>query len=307
MNLYQLSRHLPADFRIELVDVGSAGGLHRRWRPFRQQITALLFDPLDANLPAPGDRWFPVALAAGSGQATLHLTRRISMSSTLLPNAAVLASIQDKPGHTEIVKTINVATDALDNIVAREALRVDAVKIDTQGGEFDILQGARHCLQSSVVIAEVEVSMFERYLGLRPFHEVVAMMQDQGLELIELSRIKRYRYQNQAGIRKSGMGGGDRPGRIAFADALFLRNDRQLLARLRAATAGGDRHAALRAVVLLLVYGKADLAAWVFDASADLLDASTANAVRRTLDGVRRRRFGRGALHLVLDYLARRV
>jgi len=307
MNLYDLAQRLPPDLRITLVDVGSAGGLHKRWRPFRRQVSAVLFDPLDQTLAAADDRWFPVALAAGPGSATLHVTRRISMSSTLLPNAALLEAIQDKPQHTEIVKNIAIETDSLDRIAARERLRVDAIKIDTQGGEFGILQGARHCLDHDVLIAEVEVSMFERYVGLRPFHEVVALLLESGLELIDLGRIKRYRYQNRTGLRKSGMGSGDRPGRIAFADALFLRKDRQLLDRVRAAHSGDDSHAALKAVIVLLVYGKPDLAAWVFDACADLIEPAVAAALARYLHAVRGHRFGRGALHLAFDYLARRV
>ena len=303
MDLAALARRLPAEFQITLVDVGSAGGLHKRWKPVRNHVSAILFDPLDEAVGSPRDRYFPVALGEGPGHATLNVTRRVSMTSTLLPNAARLAHIWDKPAHTEVVKTIDVATDLLDNIVDANGLSIDAIKIDVQGGEYGILKGAAQCLERSIMLAEVEGSFFDRYVGLRPFHEIVGLMLAHGLELVDISRIKRYRFRNASGVVKPGLGGGDRPGRIAFCDAIFLRSDDRLLQQLQAA----DGQAALKAIMVLLVYGKADIAAWVFDAAADTLDPAARNAVAGYLSGLSGKKYGRKALHLALDYLAKRV
>lgn len=299
---------LPADFRIVFADVGSAGGLHRRWSWVRSHVTAVLFDPLDAGIGSPTDRHFPVALAAAAGTATLNVTRRVSMTSTLLPNAALLSRFWDKPRHTEIVETMSIPTDTLDHVMQQNGIHLDAIKIDVQGGEQAILSGARACLAQSILLAEIEVSFIERYVGLRRFHEVIAFMDECGFDLIDIGRIKRYRYRNAAGIVNPGLGMGDRAGRIAFCDATFMLRDEALRARIQAPDAANGPDAALKAIVLMLVHGKADIAASLFDETAARLPEPVRAALARRLGGFGRRwHFGRRHAHRLLDYLARRV
>ena len=156
MKLSSLAARLPPDFVVTLADVGSAGGLHRRWRPIRDHVAAVLFDPLDAASAQGRDRYFPVALAGEKGRATIHVTKRVSMTSALRPNAELLRRFWDKSEHTEIVRSFEVPTDTLDNIVRENSLKLDAIKIDVQGGEHDILLGARAALER-VILAEIEV------------------------------------------------------------------------------------------------------------------------------------------------------
>ena len=141
---------------------------------FRNHVTAILFDPLDASTGSERDRHFPVALARSKGQARLHVTQRVSMASTLLPNAALLARFWDKPGHTAVVATREVPTDSLDSVMQANGIAPDVIKVDVQGGEYEILAGARSAFANSLCLAEVEVSFFERYAGLRTFGDVVA-------------------------------------------------------------------------------------------------------------------------------------
>lgn len=54
-----------------------------------------------------------------------------------------------------------------------------------------------------------------------------------GFELIELHRLKRYRTRNALGIANVGLRGGQRAGRIAYGDAIFLRTEPDLMARYR--------------------------------------------------------------------------
>jgi FkbM family methyltransferase len=253
------------------------------------------------------DRYFPVALAAQAGEATLHVTDRISMTSTLLPNSNLLARFWDKPQHTRIVSTQVIPTDTLDHVLEESGILLDAIKIDVQGGEQSILDGARESFKRSVITAEIELSFLERYSGLTRFHEVVGFMDGLGFDLIDIGRIKRYRYRNNAGIVNPGLGLGDRAGRIAFCDATFMLRDEALRDRLLSSTPANGEHATLKAIMLMLVHGKADIAAWLFDAASQTIDQRARDALGRYLDGLGGKHFGRKGFHKALDYLARRV
>lgn len=302
-----LVRKLPDSFSIVLADIGSAGGLHKRWASVRSHVRGVLFDPLDGERQSGRDRHFPVALARCEGRATLNVTRRVSMTSTLLPNQGLISRFWDKPQHTEIVARRDIPTESFDRIMAENRIHVDVVKIDVQGGEHDILAGARAQLTDSVFLAEIETSFLERYVGLKKFDAIIQIMNDCGFELIDVSRIKRYRYHNNFNIVNPGLGMGDRAGRLAFCDAVFLKNDEALVERIRSGGGANGPDLALKAIITLLVYGKADIAAWIFDKSGAQIAQSVREPLARFLRGLGGKHYGRKGLHRALDYLARRV
>jgi len=307
VKLSALANRIPGSLQILLADIGSAGGLHRRWRPLRSHVTAILFDPLDASTGSERDRHFPVAIAGARGRATLHVTQRVSMTSTLLPNAALLGRFWDKPGHTTVVSTREVPTDSLDSVMQANGIALDVIKIDVQGGEYGILAGARSAFAESLFLAEIEVSLFERYAGLHTIADVIALMREWNFELIDLSRLKRYRYRNSFGIVNPSLGMGDWAGRLAFCDALFMLNDEALLERIAGAHPHGGPDLALKAMLAALAYGKADLAAWIYDASAARLAPPVREALAAYFRRKRSNRFERFGLHRQLDRWARRL
>jgi FkbM family methyltransferase len=270
---------LPPDLRITLADVGSAGGLHPRWSPVQAHISALLFDPLEGSTDAAQGRVFPYALAEHSGLATLNVLSRVSMTSTLLPNAERLRNFQDKEEHVRLVETIDVETRTLDEIAAHSGASIDVLKVDVQGGEHGVLEGAKSCLASSIFLAEIEVSFFDRYVGLVPFDGILTLMRELGFDLLDVGRLKRYRYLNSAGIAFQGSGGKDPLGKLAFCDAWFLLRDDLLLERLARAAEAGDAHLLLKMIVALLAYEKEDLACWLFDAAGAALPSATRAAL----------------------------
>ena len=97
-----------------------------------------------------------------------------------------------------------------------------------------------------------------------------------------------------------------RPGRLAFCDAIFVLEPDRLWGRIAGA---GNRGGAigLKAVALMLTYGKADLAAAIFDRVSDLLEPD----VRAALDGFFSRIAGGGGwvqqLHHDFDRWSQRV
>lgn len=279
---------LPPELRINIADVGSAGGLHERWTPVRRHVSALLFDPFDEQSEEPGIAYVPTALGAAAGRSPLHVLRRVSMTSTLLPNAERLKYFQDKPEHIEVTSTLEVPVETLDQVAGERGVALDLLKIDVQGGEFGVLEGATRCLTGSIFFAEIETSFFERYVGLVPFDGVLALMRERGFDLLDLGRPKRYRYGNSAGIAVEGsVSKAYSPlGKLAFADAYFLLREDLLLARVE-----GDAELLLKVLTVLMLYGKADVANWLFDAAGAVLPEPARAAI--TDDFVQLRRFYR--------------
>lgn len=309
MKLQTFLNRLPSGFEIVLADIGSAGGLHSRWQSIRPVVSGLLFEPREgAEIRQVGrDTVFPIGLADEPGTDTLHVTALPNMSSTLKPNSALLASYAKKFEHTRIETQATIPVDTLDAVAERRGLRVDALKVDTQGSELGILRGARRCLSSSVLMAEVEVSFFPRYEGQALLWDIVPFMEEQGFELLDLYRLKRYRRANSASVGNMSFGGGQRAGRLAYGDAIFFLRESVLLDRIRSAAEGEGEQIALRSILAMLVYGKPDMAARVFDQTSSVLSGPVRDNMGGWFAALGKRPMRTGLLHHVFDYLARHV
>ena len=310
MTIGSLVSRMPPHVRIALADVGSAGGLHGRWKPLRPLVDGLLFEPRDDTDEVRRDGHdiiFPIGLGPTPGRTTLNVTALPNMSSTLEPDAERLESYAKKHLHTRIVERIEMPVDTLDGIVQREGLSVDAIKVDTQGTELGILEGAKGVLGGSVLIAEVEVSFFARYRDQALMWDVVRFMESQGFELLDLYRLKRYRRRNGPGIGNMSLGGGQRAGRLAYGDAIFFPREDVIESRLAAASPEGAEAIVLKVILGLLVYGKPDMAAHLFERFASHVREPSRQAVQDWFGRLGRRFRGSGVLHHAFDYLARHV
>ncbi|TAJ41542.1 MAG: FkbM family methyltransferase [Reyranella sp.] len=93
----------------------------------------------------------PAALGAAPGHADLHLAHGVHTGHNTLGRFA----------HDDVVpaRVERVPVETLDGVVRRLALpRVDVVKIDVEGGEANVIAGARTVLQSMRPVLMMEVS-----------------------------------------------------------------------------------------------------------------------------------------------------
>lgn len=287
MDLDRLIEALPRDFVLTLVDVGSAGGLHDRWRSFQPILSAILFDPREGapsgQLGRGQTRVYPVALSDRAGNAELYLTALANMSSFLRPDADSLGRFRKKGRDVALVGTQSVPVERLDSLATTDGFRPDVLKVDTQGSELMVLKGAEQSLQT-VVLAEVEVSFFQRYVDQPLLTDIESFMAGQGFELIELYRLKRYRAANSLELRHPLLGGDQSSGRIAYGDAIFLRSEASIMDL--AASDGGN--SLLKAALALLAYGKSDHAAALLDHGGELLAVDRRSAVNAALAALNR-------------------
>jgi FkbM family methyltransferase len=294
MALAGFTKLLPLGFRLTVADVGSAGGLQPRWLAARPWIEAMLFEPREGGAVRRDgpDTIYPTALGASAGRATLNITTLANMSSTLMPNEPLLSTFRKKGEDVTIVDRLEMNVDTLDRICAADGRSVDALKVDTQGSELTILAGAEQAMTDSVLLAEVELSFLERYIGQALAAEVLTYMADRGFDLIELHRPKRYRAKNRSGVVSPGARSDQRSGRVAYADGIFFIQEQRLLARLSGMAAGEAEATALKAMLLPLLYGKPDIAARMFDLTAAYLNPDRRGELDKWFRSLSRRTLG---------------
>jgi FkbM family methyltransferase len=258
--MHRLEQLLPAlypterePFEITLVDVGSMGGLEDEWEPLVPHLRVIGFEPdareFDRLGQSARERHLPFLVLDRSREATLYVSEDPGKSSIYRPNLAVLRRFPNPERYTVVSEVpfaaANVRTldDALEDAGVTDP---DVLKIDTQGSELLILQGATRTLQS-VVAAKVEVEFLELYEGQPLFAEVDALLRASGFELIDLDRVfwKRSTYADFEG-----------KGQLAFADALYFRDIDSLLDGQRDPFAS-----AFRLAVVAVAYGMHDTAA----------------------------------------------
>jgi FkbM family methyltransferase len=309
-NLKSLAQNLPPDFLLTLADVGSAGGLKDRWLPVASQLRGLLFDPRDAGSPVietGRNRSYPVALSDGPGTRELRITAIPILSSLLEPGRELLTLYRKKGVQGKVERRVTVQVEALDTLLKRDGTSVDVMKVDTQGTELEILKGSTAALESSVLMVEAEMSFFERYIGQAVAADLLSWMHARGFLLIEFSRPKRYIRLNSFGIGNVGIGSGSRAGQLGHGDAVFVAGDELLARRWASLPAETVRHQALALIVLLLMYGKVDIAAAMFDSHHQRLDEVTSGKLRKWFARWHRAEYRTRGWHAVADWFAKKV
>jgi FkbM family methyltransferase len=191
--------------RLVVVDVGARWGFAQAWDRLREKCLTIGFEPDEEECARlseihRGDRrmrFVPVALGARSGLATLYLTRDRKGCSIYPP---ATDAVTRHPGLTDgqLEDTSVIELRALDDWCRAEGVgRVDAMKIDTQGSELDVLRGAEATL-ASVRLIEVEVEFNELYEGIALFPALDQYLRTQGFVLWKLGNLAHYA---QAGVR----------------------------------------------------------------------------------------------------------
>ncbi len=219
--------------KITLVDIGAAGGLHKRWKSVEEFLDIIGFEP-DVRST---ENFLPLGLYKESGILPFYETQTKTDSSILKPNYQFLNKFP-KSDRFKTVKTSQIQVNTLDSFLTKKA---DFIKLDTQGSELHILQGAQKTLPNTLGV-EIEVEFSPLYEGQPLFAEIDNLMRSFDFELFDLAPI----YWK----RKLGKGLGNSKGQIIYADALYFKNPKKIKGKM----------AFSKAIFLSLVYGYFDFA-----------------------------------------------
>jgi len=240
---------------IALLDVGASGGIIPRWHPFREDIAFTGIEPDERSIPellnSPDARVFrsyeiiPAAAWSSSGPLGISFTRKPMCSSHFTPNLPFLSRFPDA-ARFDVVGSTQIECRTVDDLLANTGKQVDFVKLDLEGGELAVLEGATGTLDTCIGL-HVEVC-FQALRENQPlFGDIARFLHERGLEFMDFVALIRW-----------GRDSLDGPGQAIFGDALFLRGPESLMV-----LANGEFMTARRARVylaILTIYERYDLA-----------------------------------------------
>jgi FkbM family methyltransferase len=189
----QLFRRIAQRSPLVLIDAGARGGVAERWAQLQGTTRAIGFEPDEGecrrlNETSEDDQLFlPLALFDRKGTLRLQITRNPACSSILEPNHELVGRFLEAEDF-EITASIEVPCDSLDGVLRTTDVKdVDFLKLDTQGSELRILEGAENVLSDFCVFGvEVEVEFSPLYRGQPLFAEVDGFLRERGFTLFDI-------------------------------------------------------------------------------------------------------------------------
>lgn len=174
-----------------VIDAGARYGMHPSWREFRAPLDYIAFEPDQeeaARLKRDAADMTVEAAALGrtEGTATLNLHRHRGCSSMLTVNAESDWFGRYRPGEGDVVGTAAVPMHTLDTYARGHGMRVDFLKIDTEGTELDVLAGGLEMLRTDVLGLRINTTFQEVYKGQALFSDLHRFLVEQGFYLLNL-------------------------------------------------------------------------------------------------------------------------
>lgn len=166
-----------------VIDVGVADGTFELYKAFPES-RLLLIEPLkefETELKSILSSHTGLYVLAAAGAESKDIVINVHPdhlhgSSTYKETMGIRAD-----GYERGIRMVTV-----DEVIAKEELSGPFfLKVDVQGAELDVLDGARATLADTEAVA-LEVSMFELMKGAPQFHDVVAYMREHGFVAFEL-------------------------------------------------------------------------------------------------------------------------
>ena len=207
---------------ITVVDVGAADGYNRRrWDILGRCLKVVGFEPNEIEFKKlrPGQNviWINKALGAENKEYPLFITKHYSNVSLFKPNFKLIEKLACDSSGFEIVKEEKVKCEQLDKVSEENKISIDAVKLDTQGSELDILKGARKALFNDVFSLEIEVEFAELYENQPLSGDIDKYLSDYGFQLMDYGNLTYMKGKNSIGIAGN-------KGQLIAADALYFKS-----------------------------------------------------------------------------------
>jgi len=243
-----------------LADIGAKGGINKRWACFKEHLRVVGFEPdkrAFEKLPETKKdgvifKYLNTGLYNAQSEIKFYATKKEGNSSILLPNKDLLSRFPDQERY-DVVNTETIKVDLLDNQLKENCITdVDFIKIDTQGSELFILQGATDILQNSVFGLEIEVEFLKVYEGQPLFADVDNFLRHLGFQLFDLRKAHWKR------IEGKGIKGGK--GQVVFGDALYFKQEGALFRHLDVNHQREAKAKILKALSICVVFGYLDYA-----------------------------------------------
>lgn len=248
---YQLvNKYLKSDLNI--CDVGAAGGISKKWNKIKK-LFVIGFEPDDREfsnlINTENQKWFNIGLHNNKGKYPLYITGYQTNTSLYKPNGKITNSLSYETNDWIIEKEVEIDCDTLDNVLESNNLKLDYIKLDTQGSELDILTGANQTLDNDIFAIETEVEFIDIYKNQPLFTDVDIFLRKKGFLLMDIGNMLHVKGKRTVGI-------GGQKSFLISADALYFKSIDQVLTILK--KYGEDK--LYKIIAICLVYGYNDYA-----------------------------------------------
>ncbi|MGN6194463.1 MAG: FkbM family methyltransferase [Ginsengibacter sp.] len=150
---------------------------------------------------------YNIALSEVTGSVNFHVNEYYPTNSMLATHIDSSKNWNDVVFVTKEVIKINSLT--LDDFVAQNRIdEIDILKMDTQGTEYEILEGASKCLdQKKIFLIYLEIILMPTYVNQKNLDEILLLLRRKGFSLYNLYNLS---YTNAGELRQ--------------VDAIFMQN-----------------------------------------------------------------------------------
>jgi FkbM family methyltransferase len=210
-------------------DVGSLGGIHPITENFSNYLNVVCFEPNIKELENLENKnnnnnnnyakiiYSEKALFRDKGTKILHIAKLDTNSSLLRASDEFIKRYQAT--NFETIEQKRIKTTTIDLIIDEELrkknINAEFIKIDTQGTEYQILEGAKSNLKSNTVAILCEVEFFPLYENQKLFEDVIIYLRKFGFKLYGI-------YPNYRSNQKLNKKYFEYEERLIWGDAVFL-------------------------------------------------------------------------------------
>lgn len=170
----------PIGAKICMVDVGSGGLLKYPWCLLDQSVLQMFgIEPTDPNVSR------PLCLSNRIGHGKLYVAKDQRASSLHQPEKLFVKRFEQNSLQT--TKVLKVELSTLDNLLLNRMDCIDAIDINAEGHDFQILQGGEKVLQNGTIkLIKVEFELTAVWRKQGWFSDIDDFCRQQGFDLVKL-------------------------------------------------------------------------------------------------------------------------
>jgi FkbM family methyltransferase len=238
-----------------VIDAGARYGLHPTWAELRSLAEFHMFE-MDGEEAArlqrkyqsdPGITIYPIALYSRDATLRFRVSEHQALNSVFASNEGLLKQNDYMLREFAVTQERSVEARSVDSLFAGKD--VHFMKLDVEGAEFELLQGAKEKLATSVLGIRSEVLFAPIYEGAPLFGDLNHLLLAEGFELLNFD-------YSGAGNKSGRFTLPGRYGKLLSSDAVWIVNSDRLF------SARGERLAenVIRMALFLMLNNATDLA-----------------------------------------------